>query len=166
MRHMLTARQCSRNKVQVICSLSDMTRNTYYVVYDIVYDITYCISYTTLYAYTTRMSYTMCNILYRILCHIRYRMRYPLIPPLRFIQQILLHRLRAGASGFQLPCVLTPKHASASSPLHLPLRSSISRGGALAQCRGFGTCGSKGVGTPDRRPTCSWDPPLQRHGPP
>jgi hypothetical protein len=29
---------------------------------------------------------------------------------------------------------------------------SISRGGALAQRRGFGTCGSKGVGTPDRRP--------------
>jgi hypothetical protein len=29
----------------------------------------------------------------------------------------------------------------------------ISRGGALAQCRGFGTCGWKGVGTPRRRPT-------------
>jgi hypothetical protein len=32
------------------------------------------------------------------------------------------------------------------------LEGSISRGGALAQCRGFGTCGWKGVGTPDRRP--------------
>jgi hypothetical protein len=31
----------------------------------------------------------------------------------------------------------------------------ISRGGALAQRRGFGTCGWKGVGTPNRRPTCS-----------
>jgi hypothetical protein len=46
------------------------------------------------------------------------------------------------------------------------LGTTISRGGALAQCRGFGTCGWKGVGTPDRRPTCSWDPPSQRHGPP
>ncbi len=44
------------------------------------------------------------------------------------------------------------------------LPGSISRGGALAQCRGFGTCGWKGVGTPRRRPTCSWDPPPQRHG--
>ena len=31
--------------------------------------------------------------------------------------------------------------------------SSISRGGALAQCRGFGTCGWIGVGTPRPRPT-------------
>ncbi len=46
------------------------------------------------------------------------------------------------------------------------LAGSISSGGALAQCRGFGTCYRKGVGTPDRRPICSWDPPLQRHGPP
>ncbi len=52
----------------------------------------------------------------------------------------------------------------ASSPVfsHGP----ISRGGALAQRRGFGTCGWKGAGTPDRRPTCSWDPPSRRHGPP
>ena len=48
----------------------------------------------------------------------------------------------------------------ASGP-HREGASSISRGGALAQRRGFGACGWKGVGTPDRRPTCSWDPPLQ-----
>ncbi len=52
LRHMHTARLCSRNKVRLICSLSDMMRNTYDVVYDIVYDITYCISYTTSYVYT------------------------------------------------------------------------------------------------------------------
>jgi hypothetical protein len=74
------------------------------------------------YAYT--MSYTMCNVRHRIRCCIRCRMRYPLLPPLRFIQPVLAHRLRAGASEFQLPCVLTSEHASASSPLHSPLRSS------------------------------------------
>ncbi len=36
--------------------------------------------------------------------------------------------------------------------------SSISRGGALAQRRGFGTSVRKCAGTPDSRPTCSWDP--------
>ena len=37
------------------------------------------------------------------------------------------------------------KHHSRS---HREGASSISRGGALARCRGFGTCGWKGVGTP------------------
>jgi len=40
---------------------------------------------------------------------------------------------------------------NASGP-HREGASSISRGGALAQCRGFGTCGWKGVGTPENRP--------------
>ena len=69
------------------------------------------------------MSYTISYIRHRIRSSIRCRMRYPFLLPLRFIQQVLLHRLRACASGFQLPCVLNPQHASASSPLHPPLRS-------------------------------------------
>jgi hypothetical protein len=61
------------------------------------------------------------------------------------------------------------KHALARSSNHAfgphwEGASSISRGGALAQRRGFGTCGWKGVGTPNGRPTCSWDPLPQRHG--
>jgi hypothetical protein len=120
---MRKARLGSRDKALLICSLSEMMGNTYDVVYDIVYDImiTSCISYTISYACT--MSYTMCNIRHRIRCRIRYRMRYPLLPPLRLIPPVLLHRPRACASGFQLPCVLTLEHASASSPLHQPLRS-------------------------------------------
>jgi len=53
------------------------------------------------------------------------------------------------------------KHALARSSNHAPAchasgphwegASSISRGGALAQRRGFGTCGWKGVGTPNIR---------------
>jgi len=42
-------------------------------------------------------------------------------------------------------------NSNASGP-HREGASSISRGGALAQCRGFGTCGWKGVGTPEIRP--------------
>jgi hypothetical protein len=93
----------SRNKVWLICSLSDMMRNTYNVVtvYDVVYDITYCISYTISYAYM--MSYTMCNIQYSIQCSIQYCMQYPLLPPLRFIQPVLLYRPCTSASGIQLP---------------------------------------------------------------
>ncbi len=34
------------DNVRLICSLSDMMKNTYDVVYDVVYDIVYCISYT------------------------------------------------------------------------------------------------------------------------
>jgi hypothetical protein len=48
------ARLGSRDKVLLICSLSDMRRNTYDVIYDIVYyivyDIVYCISYMITYA--------------------------------------------------------------------------------------------------------------------
>jgi hypothetical protein len=106
------------DNVRLICSLSDMMMNTY----DVVYDVVYCISYTISYVYT--MSYTISYIAHRIRhCIVRYRMRYPFLLPLRFIQPVLPHQLRACASGFQLPCVLNPEHASASSPLHPPLRS-------------------------------------------
>ncbi len=54
LRHMRIARLGSKDMVRLICSLSDMRRNTYDVVYDIVsdilYDIIYCTSYTILYA--------------------------------------------------------------------------------------------------------------------
>ena len=69
------------------------------------------------------MSYTISYIRHRRRHSIRCRMRYPFLLPLRFIQPVLPHRLRAFASGFQLPCVLNTQHASASSPLHPPLRS-------------------------------------------
>ncbi len=39
LRHMWKARLGSRDKVLLICSLSDMMRNTYDVIYDVVYDI-------------------------------------------------------------------------------------------------------------------------------
>jgi hypothetical protein len=52
MRHMWQASLGSRDKVQLICSLSDTMGNTYDVVYDVVYDIVYCISYTISYIYT------------------------------------------------------------------------------------------------------------------
>ena len=39
---------------------------------------------------------------------------------------------------------------------------SISRGGALAQCRGFGTCGCTCVGTPQLRPMLVAPPPCNR----
>ena len=55
MRHMWKAILGAGDNVRLICSHSDMMRNTYDVVYDVVYDITYCISYTISYAYT--MSY-------------------------------------------------------------------------------------------------------------
>ena len=53
LRHMHTAKLCSRNKVRLICSLSDMMRNTYDVVYDVVYD-------------------TACDITYDIVCDVVY----------------------------------------------------------------------------------------------
>ena len=60
---------------------------------------------------------------------------YPSLPPLRFNQLVLPLLLHAGASGFQLPCVLNPEHASFSSLQHpllksfwgTPSRSSTSR---------------------------------------
>ncbi len=46
MRHKWKAILGASDNVLLICSLSDMIRNTYYVVYDIVYNIVYCIPYT------------------------------------------------------------------------------------------------------------------------
>jgi len=50
------------------------------------------------------------------------------------------------------PAAHCPAHALTRSKHHSGSHqegaSSISRGGALARCRGFGTCGWKGVGTP------------------
>jgi hypothetical protein len=66
--------------------------------------------------------YTISYIAHRIRHRILYRMRYPFLLPLRFIQPVLPHWLRACSSGFQLPCILNPEHASASSPLDPPLR--------------------------------------------
>ncbi len=53
LRHMWKARLGSRDKVLLICSLSDMMRNIYDVVYDVVYDI-------------------VCNITYDMVCDILY----------------------------------------------------------------------------------------------
>ena len=88
-------------------------------IHDVVYDIPYMTSYTTSYAISYTTSYAM----------------YPSLPPLRFNQPVLPLLLHAGASGFQLPCVLNPEHASFSSLQHpllksfwgTPSRSSTSR---------------------------------------
>ena len=129
LRHRWKAILGASDNVRLICSHADMMRNTYDVVYDIVYDIVYCKSYTISKVYT--MSYTISYIAHRIRHRIRCRMRCPFLLPLRCIQLVLPHRLRACASGFQLPCVLNPEHASASSPLHPPLRSFW---GTLSRC--------------------------------
>jgi hypothetical protein len=96
------------------------------------------------------MSYTISYLAHPMRHRILYRERYPFLLPLRFIQPVLPHWLRARASEFQLPCVLNPEHASASSHLHPPLRSfwgtpsrsSTSRGlpqkaGSLSCCRAW-----------------------------
>ena len=54
------------------------------------------------------MSYTISYIAHRIRHHIRCRMRCPFLLPLRFIQPVLPHLLRACASGFQLPSMGIP----------------------------------------------------------
>ena len=104
LRHMWKARLGSRDKVRLICSLSDTMRNTYDVVYDVVYDIVYCISYT-ISVYT--MSYMISYIAHRIRHCIRYRMRYPFLLPLRFIQPVLVPSYRTcfapALQGFSSP---------------------------------------------------------------
>ena len=57
LRHKWKARPGSRDNVWLICSLSDMMRNTYDVVYDVVYDI-------------------VCDITYDIVCDIVYDIVY------------------------------------------------------------------------------------------
>jgi len=71
--------------------------------------------------------------------------------------------------------VRTPSASHRVVPSHTRLRMttqiratsegacSISRGGALAHCRGFGTCGWTDVGAPSIR-TRLWDPLPRRHG--
>ncbi len=51
----------SRDKVRLICSLSDMRRNTYDVVYDVVYDIVCDITYDI-----------VCDIVYDIVCDVSF----------------------------------------------------------------------------------------------
>ncbi len=57
---MRKARLGSRDKVRLICSLSDMMGNTYDVVYDIVYDISICVQYS--------IRYHILYIVYDIVC--------------------------------------------------------------------------------------------------